>query len=853
MFWLVTCPTSLGQANQKRLMTPEDYRLWCKLVPQNLSDNGNWASYQLLYPSRKDTLFIQNTTTGKRYDFPLGKEGQFNAESDFGCIIKDTLVLQNLRLGTHRKIPHAYAFGFSSDQKYTILILKRSDGKYNLEIMDRSNIKKNSAMEVTNWYFDPAGKGILYSTNTGNKSSVILLTFNGSIGKRTLLEETSSTFQNLTWKENYIAFIRKGAEEVLLYAYDINQKHLHTLNPMQAKGFPSDLDISDEPSHSLIFSEDGKHVVFWLKNKSIDVSEINPNTVQIWNTKDKLLFDYKKFRGDNRFYDKMARWSVDENTVLPIQEKGFTSGFLSADCRHAFIFDPTAYEPQSKFYSPYDLFIVDLRSGEKKCIIKKYTSEKIPAGSPDGKYLCYVKDGNWWIYDIQKETHINLTHRVAQSFFREDTNKPEENMPYGIGGWTKDGSIILYDRYDLWRIKLDGSKAVRITKGREVEKTLRLREFGSGPFDSHGIESQKNFLDLEKGFLLEALNKETGDAGLFKWKNKTGLSQMIWKNKKLTQFFKAKNKDIYLYLEQNFVSSPRLMLYAGKEKELFQSNVQQKHFYWSKNQAIQYEVNGVKTKGILFYPADYKAEKKYPMLVHIYERQFSYLNDYENPSDSSPDGFNVNHITTKGYFVLYPDIQYEYGNLAQSVTQSIISAVDKVVAMGMVDPAKIGLLGHSFGGYETDLIITQSDRFAAAVSGAAWTDLVSSYLYVSGTFKKPDFYRAETNQLRIGKSLYEDMQSYLKNSPVLLAQNVKTPLLGWAGENDRHIHSLQSMEFYMALRRLNKEHTLLIYPDEGHELSQRQNQKDLSSRIMEWFDYYLKNGNRKDWMNADFR
>jgi dipeptidyl aminopeptidase/acylaminoacyl peptidase len=264
-------------------------------------------------------------------------------------------------------------------------------------------------------------------------------------------------------------------------------------------------------------------------------------------------------------------------------------------------------------------------------------------------------------------------------------------------------------------------------------------------------------------------------------------------------------------------------------------------------------VNGVKTKGILFYPADYKSEKKYPMIVHIYERQFSYLNDYENPSSLSPDGFNVNHITTKGYFVLYPDIEYVFGNLAQSVTQSVLSAVDKVVAMGVVDPAKIGLLGHSFGGYETDLIITQTDRFAAAVSGAAWTDLVSSYLYVSGTFKKPDFYRAETNQLRIGKSLYEDMQSYLKNSPVLLAQNVKTPLLGWAGENDRHIHSLQSMEFYMALRRINKEHTLLIYPDEGHELSQRQNQKDLSSRIMEWFDYYLKNGNRQDWMNADFR
>lgn len=129
--------------------------------------------------------------------------------------------------------------------------------------------------------------------------------------------------------------------------------------------------------------------------------------------------------------------------------------------------------------------------------------------------------------------------------------------------------------------------------------------------------------------------------------------------------------------------------------------------------------------------------------------------------------------------------------------------------------------------------------------------MVSSYLYIGATFARPDFYRAEYDQLRIGKSLFEDMQSYLKNSPVLLAANVKTPLLGWTGKEDRHIHALQSIEFYMALRRLNKIHTLLVYPKEGHNLDNKENQRDLSNRIMQWFDYYLKGSIKQDWMKSD--
>jgi dipeptidyl aminopeptidase/acylaminoacyl peptidase len=238
--------------------------------------------------------------------------------------------------------------------------------------------------------------------------------------------------------------------------------------------------------------------------------------------------------------------------------------------------------------------------------------------------------------------------------------------------------------------------------------------------------------------------------------------------------------------------------------------------------------------------------------VHIYERQFQFLNDYMNPSSYVGDGFNSTNFTAQGYFVLFPDMVFETANVGKSATACVLSAVDAVLAKGVVDPKKVGLIGHSFGGYTTDLIITQTDRFATAVAGAAWTDLISSYLYVGTTFYRPDFYRAEHDQLRIGQSLFEDTESYLKNSPVLQASNVKTPLLAWTGEQDRHIHYLQSMEFYLALRRLNKTHTLLVYPDEEHTLWKPKNQKDLTLRVEQWFNYYLKNETFHSWMKGEF-
>lgn len=852
MFWLVSCPSAMGQANQKRMLTADDYSQWSILSADKISNKGNWVSYRLHYEYyKKDTLVLQKTSGGQKHFYSDAKQGKFNGERDFGCIAKDTLYLHNLKTGSVDMIPKIKAFDFSADHNFTAIITKTADQRNKLEIRDKKGTTIFRIDNITSYFFDPEQKGITYCTLENTTSKVELILFKKDLLKRILITDKNTSLKKLLWRADGISFIQRKDEESKLFYYNIIQDKLYVLDPKKTEGFPEGMTISDGFLSNTIHSKDGAKVMVWLKENSNLTRPIDPKMVQIWNSKDKLLFDNRKQYGDIKMNDKMAYWDVPQNKLLQITDRDLPNGFLSADYNYAFIYNPIDYEPQSRQHCPYDLYAVNLHNGKRNLIIEKYTMEEKPSGSPDGGYLCYAKDGNWWIYDILKNSHTNITKAISVSFFSEDNNRPSENKPYGLGGWTDDGQIIIYDKYDLWKISLNGKTRQRLTRGREIQKSFRIKLFNDDLVYSP-IESKKHTLDLKNGFLLESMDKEAPASGLSFWSLKTGVRDIVWEDKKINQIKKATDKYIYIYISQDFESSPALMLYDGKSEKIVQSNSQQKNFYWSSNKKIEYDVDGIKTKGILYFPADFKEKEKYPLVVRIYERQFGYRNDYINPSMITGDGFNIHNYTSNGYFVLLPDINYEFGNLKKSVTNSVLAGVDAAISLGNIEPAKIGLIGHSFGGYETDLILTQTNRFAAAVSGAPWTDLVSAYLYVGPMFRRPDFFRAEDHQLRIGKSLYEDMQSYLKNSPVLLASGVNTPLLGWAGAEDRHVNTLHSMEFYLALRRLNKEHTLLIYPEEEHQLEQKENAIDLNVRIMQWFNHYLKNEKEHDWFSTHY-
>jgi dipeptidyl aminopeptidase/acylaminoacyl peptidase len=331
------------------------------------------------------------------------------------------------------------------------------------------------------------------------------------------------------------------------------------------------------------------------------------------------------------------------------------------------------------------------------------------------------------------------------------------------------------------------------------------------------------------------------------WNQKTGLQPLLDKKMRTSQFTASEKNNSYVYVEENFNAPPRILIKENlnsKERVLFQSNPQHFKYNWGNSKLIAYtNSKGNVLNGVLYYPANYHADTKYPMVVYVYEKLSKELYNYVNPSQNNPTGFNIANLTSKGYFVFLPDIVYEIGNPGPSAVDCVVSATKKIIASESIDSSRIGLIGHSYGGYETDFIITQTNMFAAAVAGAAITDYVSGYLYVSD-MEKPNFFHYEFGQLRIGKSLYEDYAGYLHNSPIYHADKVNTPLLSWSGEQDYHVHYYQSIEFYLALRRLGKTNTMLLYPGESHVLSDHIHQQHLTRSIEQWFDHYLK-GDKK--------
>jgi dipeptidyl aminopeptidase/acylaminoacyl peptidase len=182
-----------------------------------------------------------------------------------------------------------------------------------------------------------------------------------------------------------------------------------------------------------------------------------------------------------------------------------------------------------------------------------------------------------------------------------------------------------------------------------------------------------------------------------------------------------------------------------------------------------------------------------------------------------------------------------------------VPALQKVVEMGLVDPARVGTLGHSWGGFDSAYLATHTEVFAAAVAGAPITDLVSNYGNHHWSSGLAETDHIETGQQRMAVPLYEDLQAYIRNSAVFKAHTMKTPLLVAFGDNDGTVHWHQGVELYNIARRAGTPVVLLQYGGEDHGLRKRANQVDYHHRIFEWFDHYLKGEPAAAWITGGER
>jgi dipeptidyl aminopeptidase/acylaminoacyl peptidase len=524
---------------------------------------------------------------------------------------------------------------------------------------------------------------------------------------------------------------------------------------------------------------------------------------------------------------------------------------LSGNQQHALLSNPLEYEPQFDYEGPRDFYLLDLNTMEKKKILTKnfYPAYVIPL--PGGRFFNYFKDDNWWTYDITQDIHTNLTGSLLTAFSGRVGLDPR--AVYGIPGWNTDKKeLLITDEFDIWTIKPDGTGSRRLTDGREKQITYRLGEPNDLSlryiFDGLTIRTY----GMDKEIYLHARGRD-GKSGYFLWKNNRIDNPVVYENAKIDHLSYSFDKKKVVYSKQRFDLAPQLVFKEENSKAniFFQSNPQHQNFHWGKSELIYYENSKhQKLRGVLYYPALYDPHKKYPMIVKIYAVQSTELHNYITPSMNNPSGFNTTVLTSRGYFVFLPDIFHEVGNVGPSALDCVSAGVKKVILMGIIDPTRIGLTGHSFGGYETVFISNHTKLFKTAIAGAAVIDLTSFFLTIGWNTGRPDMWRFYKEQWQMGgKTPFQHPEDFKRNSPLASVTNLQIPMLHWSGKADVQVDWHQSIEYYLALRRLGKKNIMLLYPKEPHILTVPANQEDLTQRILQWFGYFLKDEKNVDWIN----
>ncbi|MBB5438587.1 dipeptidyl aminopeptidase/acylaminoacyl peptidase [Pedobacter sp. AK017] len=853
-FILLTCPL-YGQVKQKTKLTPLVYHLWHSVYLDRISPDENWASYKVLYENSKDTLFVRNIHNKLTYVFPAGGNGVFTNNNFFICQLGNQIAIQNLKTGNREIISGIKKIAYSKETDQLIVI--RSSKEQGKTLIIRSLAKSDSREidDVTNFMLSPKGHHLLLETKINNTNQVTLINLKKINDKKQLAIDTACQFDNFTWQKNgeALAFVRQSTEQQInsLVYYIIAADKLYELVLASNSYFSNNLSISGRSITSIVISGDLKKIAFSQQNKPIISSSKPKSNVEVWNMNDKFTFKKALNYSNYNLIPPVAMWLPDLDQIIQINSDELPDLMITRNFEYAVLSSPTAYEPQFEQYSPRDFYIKDLKTQEKTLVLKNHPYHPIyPNLSPDGKYFVYFKEKDWWVYNISTKTHVNLTISLGGRFKgKTDLLVPES--AYGNPGWsTGDKEIILYDQYDLWAITPDGKSSRRLTKGKELGITYRIanepNKIGENVIFSGLVVDA---FDLSKNLFLHARGNDE-KTGYYRWNVKTGEQQIVYGDSRVDHLnYNGSRKKIF-FSEQKFDLSPCLVAagYSSTPTVFFESNPHQKDYFWGKSELITYQnAKGVWLKGALFYPSNYDPKIKYPMVVNIYDLQSSKLHKYENPVYEA-GSINTSVLNSQGYFVFMPDIQLLEGNPGLSAADCVIAGTKRVIEKGIVDSSRIGLTGHSFGGYETAFIITQTNLFAAAIASGGITDLISFYHTINPYTGEPDMWRFKNQQWNMGGSPYELPELYKANSPIAHVQNVQTPVLLWTGKSDSQVDPHQTMEFYLALRRLGKKGIMLQYPNEGHALLNPDNRKDLTNRMLEWFDYYLKDKKSIAWI-----
>ena len=723
---------------------------------------------------------------------------------------------------------------------------------------------------VLEYSFARDGKTLLYavSSKKEEENGVFAVTPGSGAAPAALLSGKGK-YSKLAWDraEGEAAFVSDRDDaaakvpRLKVYLWKRGESAAAAVVAGDTPGFPGDLAVSDKGA--LGFSRDGRRLYVQAappakppKDTEAESSADEKILADLWRWNDDLVQPMQRVRA-NRERSRTYRgvYSIADGKYVQLADSKIRVALPSDDGTRALGLDDGPYRRMIDYDGSYDdVYLLDVATGSRRLAVKQLRGDPFGpssrAWSPDGKFVFYYDDRQWRVLDAADGSARGVTGALAVAFHDEQHDRPEPPDPYGSAGWTKDGrSFLVYDRYDVWQVFVDGRPAVCLTRGegrrtKTIFRVARIEPVEEGE-DERGV-------DAEKPLYLRGESEETRASGFFRasFSGSAPAERLLWGEKNYRFAGRAKDADVLLLTASRFDEYPDLWVTDSSFRspaKVTHGGSQKDPFLWGRGELIRFKnSDGVPLRAALYKPDNFDPKKKYPMLVYIYERLSQNVNNFVEPRP----GHNINfaHYVSNGYVILTPDIVYTIGSPGPSALKCVLPAVQAVVDMGFVNENAIGIQGHSWGGYQISYMITQTNRFKAAEAGAPVGNMTSAYSGIRWGSGLPRQFQYEKSQSRIALPLYEAPQKYLENSPVFHVDGVHTPLLILQNDQDDAVPWGQGIELFLALRRYGKEAYFFNYNGEFHGLRRRHNQKDYAVRMQQFFDHFLKGAPVPEWM-----
>ena len=729
---------------------------------------------------------------------------------------------------------------------------------------------------VDSYLIDADGKYVIFTKTAEEKDSTgkDAGVFKYSLATRTIqhLLSGKGTFKGFTFDENgnQLAFLGDTTDKKALlkdfkvyYHQPSTSEDAKVLVDAGTRGIPENWYVSG--NGNLKFSKNGEKLFFGTapipRVKDTTLVEFEHAKVDIWHWKDDYLMTqqlYNLQRDLNKNYLAVMNLN-DKGKIIQLADLDIPDTRTTQEMNNEYILGTTdvgrRIETQWQTGSYQDFYIISTRDGHRKIVAENVRSSANL--SPQGKYVYWYdrQNQNWYTYSIETGNTVVLNKDIKTSFANEDNDSPDSPMSYGQSGWTaNDDKVWIYDKYDIWSFKADGSAYQKLTNGRENGITYRYSDWKEKetPFAPSVIE--------EKGTLvLNTFHQENKENGFAKMtfvpatrKNpaQVNINQVIWDKYAFGGVKEAKDASIYIYTKANYENSPDLFISNDfvNETRLSAINPQQKGYLWGTAELYKWTTtHGYPAEGILYKPENFDPEKTYPVIAYFYEKLSNGLYSYQPPAPT-PSRLNIPYFVSNGYVVFAPDIQYETGHPGQSAVEYINSGMASLKRNKWA--GKMGIQGQSWGGYQVAYLITTTNMYDAAWAGAPVANMTSAYGGIRWESGMNRQFQYEHTQSRIGATLWDRPDLYIENSPLFHFPKVNTPVVIMHNDNDGAVPWYQGIEMFTALRRLQKPVWMLNYNGDAHNLVQRQNRKDIQRREQQFFDHFLKGVPAAPWIES---